>query len=205
MSENSRSPHSQAQDLGVKESLRQNGINAAQGILAQVPATTKKCQARQTSSPILCFASPRGTLPFKVRSLIPHVPLPERYRTRPEPEPVLALSAYSCMQAAGIVVEDTVQAMMYRSMTPLMRGKPWYLSGRGRPSGIYIWVFFRSWYGRRRVWISPSLGAEKGEEKRIRSGPFSLYRTSVRARSLEIDRIVQVVFAVVFSWGHRLC
>jgi len=148
---------------------------------------------------------PARNAAIRVYPPIPHFPLPERYRARPEPEPVLGAIRFSCMQAAGIVVEDTVQAMMYRSMTPLMRGKPWYLSGRGRPSGIYIWVFFRSWYGRRRVWISPSLGAEKGEEKRIRSGPFSLYRTSVRARSLEIDRIVQVVFAVVFSWGHRLC
>jgi len=113
--------------------------------------TYQQQQKMSSSSPILCSAPPARNAAIKARSLIPHFPL------------LHASRGYRCGK-------DTVQATIYRSMTPAMGEKPWYLRGCGCPSGIYIWVFFRSWYGRRRVWISPSLGAEKGEEKRIRSG-----------------------------------
>ncbi len=118
-------------------------MNDAQGILAHVPATTKKCQARQTSS------LPRGTLPIKVRSLIPHFfsyPIPNNQPLSDVAQglnrnPFWALSAFPARKPRVLLWKRYGSSHDVSFDDPATGGKPWYLSERGCPSGIYLGFF----------------------------------------------------------------
>jgi len=119
-------------------------MNDAQGILAQVPATTKNVKPGKLHRSREERCQSKHARLFLTFSLIQSRTFPERSRARPEPEPEPDAIRFSCTQAAGIVVEKILYGSSHDVSfdDPLMGGKPWYLRGCGCPSGIYLGFFF---------------------------------------------------------------